>query len=302
MVRAVEPQINRCRGGSQHTGQACATHHHIGCLVAAQQLEDRIDGPAVGGGARQRHTSIPVGRVGSSRAGRRHVLGRAAAGPATVRVAPLARARRLSTWPRRLLRQLGKVNAEGLGSLPGRKGRAGRADRTRRRRDVVRKTPNTRSPTIRHMRSGSMSVADSMAVTGASSRTGRNGTSMKLRWVAPWIWKVYPGRAVRSTVRHPPKVMSFSASNQAVSGAIPAFTASSAVTANSRWWDRTCRAGRSSPAVPTSDHTAPSRFTAARQRGSSRHHCSAATPPNECPVDFKNKDAVEQIDEFREVS
>jgi hypothetical protein len=44
---------------------------------------------------------------------------------------------------------------------------------------------------------------------------------MKLRWVAPRIWKVYPGRAVRSTVRHPPKVMSFSASNQAMSGSHP---------------------------------------------------------------------------------
>jgi hypothetical protein len=47
MVRAVEPHVNRCRGGSQDTGQACATHHHIGCVVAAQQVEDGIDGPAV---------------------------------------------------------------------------------------------------------------------------------------------------------------------------------------------------------------------------------------------------------------
>ena len=47
MVRAVEPHVNRCRGGSQDTGQAGATHHHIGCLVAAQQVEERLDGPAV---------------------------------------------------------------------------------------------------------------------------------------------------------------------------------------------------------------------------------------------------------------
>ncbi len=47
MVRAVEPNVDRCRGSSQHTGQAGATHHHIGCLVAAQQVEHRIDGPAV---------------------------------------------------------------------------------------------------------------------------------------------------------------------------------------------------------------------------------------------------------------
>jgi hypothetical protein len=47
MVRAVEPHVNRCRGGSQNTGQAGAIHHHIGCVVAAQQVEDRIDGPAV---------------------------------------------------------------------------------------------------------------------------------------------------------------------------------------------------------------------------------------------------------------
>jgi hypothetical protein len=44
MVRAVELHINRCRGGSQNTGQAGAIHHHIGCVVAAQQVEDRIDG------------------------------------------------------------------------------------------------------------------------------------------------------------------------------------------------------------------------------------------------------------------
>ena len=47
MVRAVEPHVNRCRGGQQDTGQAGATHHHIGCVVPAQQLEDGIDGPAV---------------------------------------------------------------------------------------------------------------------------------------------------------------------------------------------------------------------------------------------------------------
>ena len=47
MVRAVEPHINRRRSGSQDTGQAGATHHHIGCLMAAQQVEDRIHGPAV---------------------------------------------------------------------------------------------------------------------------------------------------------------------------------------------------------------------------------------------------------------
>jgi hypothetical protein len=41
MVRAVEPHVNRCRGGSQDTGQAGATHHHVGC-VAAQQVEDGI--------------------------------------------------------------------------------------------------------------------------------------------------------------------------------------------------------------------------------------------------------------------
>jgi hypothetical protein len=47
MVRAVEPHVNRCRGGSQDTRQAGATHHHVGCVVAAQQVEDGIDGPAV---------------------------------------------------------------------------------------------------------------------------------------------------------------------------------------------------------------------------------------------------------------
>jgi hypothetical protein len=47
MVRAVEPQIDRWRGGSQDTGQAGATHHHVGRVVAAQQVEDRIDYPAV---------------------------------------------------------------------------------------------------------------------------------------------------------------------------------------------------------------------------------------------------------------
>jgi hypothetical protein len=39
MVRAVEPHVNRCRGGSQDTGQAGATHHHTDCVVAAQQVE-----------------------------------------------------------------------------------------------------------------------------------------------------------------------------------------------------------------------------------------------------------------------
>ena len=92
MVRAVEPHVNRCRGGSQDTGQAGATHHHISCVVAAQQVEERDRRPSCGGGARRRHASIPVGRARSSRAGRHHVPGRAAAGPATVRVAPLARA------------------------------------------------------------------------------------------------------------------------------------------------------------------------------------------------------------------
>src|SRR5215211_867181 len=47
MVRAVEPHVNRSRGGSQDTGQASAAHHYVGCVVAAQQVEDGIDGPAM---------------------------------------------------------------------------------------------------------------------------------------------------------------------------------------------------------------------------------------------------------------
>ena len=107
--------------------------------------------------------------------------------------------------------------------------------------------------------------------------------SRKLRCVAPATRTVYPGRLRSWTVRHPPTVIAFSATNHSASGAMPVCTAFSGETANSSCSASTCSAGRSRPTLPTSVQSAPSRFTAARPRGSVRHHSSAAFPPKETP-------------------